>query len=52
MAGTLLAFRSCLFSEFGFPFWQFFYSTISSFIFLVLGITFFRKAEITLADKL
>jgi lipopolysaccharide transport system permease protein len=52
IAGTLLAFRACLFNNFDFPVWQFVYSTISSLIFLMIGITLFRKAEIYFADRL
>lgn len=52
MAGTLLAFRSCVFSDFPFPLMQWAYSVIVSLFFLVLGTTMFRKAEVYFADKL
>ena len=52
MAGTLLAFRSCLFYDFPFPFWLFMYSSLVSVIFLIVGTIMFKKAEIYFADKL
>ncbi len=52
MAGTLLAFRSCLFNDFPFPFWEFGYSCVVSVIFLVVGTIMFKKSEIYFADKL
>lgn len=52
MAGTLLAFRSCLFQKFPFPFWQFIYSLFLSLILIVIGVVMYKKTEIYLADKL
>jgi lipopolysaccharide transport system permease protein len=52
MAGTLLAFRSCLFHDFPFPFEQFAYSCIFSISCLIFGTKMFRRAEVFFADKL
>lgn len=52
MAGTLLAFRACLFKNFPFPFWQFIYSVSISIILVLIGITMYKKTEIYLADKI
>ena len=52
MAGTLLAFRSCLFHDFPFPLWQFIYSVIISMILFTISLLVFRRADIYLADKL
>jgi len=51
-AGMLLAFRSCWFTDFPFPFWQFLYSCIASVLFLIIGTTMFRKAEMYFSDSL
>lgn len=52
MAGTLLAFRSCLFNDFLFPFWLFIYSIFISIITVIVGIKVYRRAEIYFADKI
>lgn len=52
MAGTLLAFRSCMFLGFPFPLWQFIYSCFFAIFILIVGTTMFRRAEIYFADKL
>jgi lipopolysaccharide transport system permease protein len=52
MAGTLLAFRSCLFNEFPFPLWQFMYSVIFTLLVFFVGLKMYRRAEIYFADKL
>lgn len=51
-AGMLLAFRSCLFYDFVFPVWQFAYSCLATLIFMVVGITMFRRSEMYFSDKL
>lgn len=52
MAGTLLAFRSCMFDNFPFPLYQWIYSLIFSVVALVIGSIMFRRAEVIFADKL
>jgi lipopolysaccharide transport system permease protein len=52
MAGTLLAFRSCLFGEFSFPMWQFVYSVLFSILAVSVGVVVYRRAEIYFADKI
>lgn len=52
IAGTLLAFRSCIFNDFSFPLWQWAYSVVFSFLILFVGTTMFRRAEVYFADKL
>ncbi|MBI5055283.1 MAG: ABC transporter permease [Nitrospirae bacterium] len=52
MAGTLLAFRSCMFSDFPFPVSQWAYSAVFSCVILVIGTIMYRHAEIYFADKL
>ena len=52
IAGTLLAFRSCLLHNFHFPFWQFIYSCCFTILLLIVGTVMFRRAEIYFADKL
>ena len=52
MAGTLLAFRSCMFNDFPFPFLQWGYSVAFSFVILIVGTTMYRRAEVYFADKL
>jgi lipopolysaccharide transport system permease protein len=52
MAGTLLAFRSCLFHPFPFPAWQFLYSGFLTLTLLALGIRIFRRTEAYLVDAL
>ncbi len=52
MAGTLLAFRSCLFNDFPFPFWQWMYSLAFSLVFIIAGIRMYRRADMHFADKL
>lgn len=52
MAGTLLAFRSCLFGEFPFPLWQWIYSVCFTLFAVVVGTTMYRRAESYFADKL
>jgi lipopolysaccharide transport system permease protein len=52
MAGTLLAFRSCLFNEFAFPVWQWIYSIGATLILMSIGLVTYQKMEAFLADKL
>ncbi len=52
MAGTLLAFRSCLFNDFPFPLWQWLYSLVFSLLFLIAGLRMYRRADMHFADKL
>jgi lipopolysaccharide transport system permease protein len=52
MAGTLLAFRSCLFAPEPFPVGQWAYAAAVSVLVLVLGIRIFRAAESQFADRL
>ena len=52
MAATLLAFRSCLFSDFPFPLWKWLYSVVFSLVFLLVGVRMYRRAEIYFADQL
>lgn len=52
MAGTLLAFRSCLFGGFPFPLWQFLYSVVCSLVFLVIGVSMYQRAEASFVDRL
>ena len=52
MAGTLLAFRSCLFSDFPFPLWEFIYASILSIILLITAVKLYSKTESYFADKL
>lgn len=52
MAGTLLAFRACLFHHFPFPFYQFLYSCLFSTVCLIIGMKIFKKAESYFADAL
>lgn len=52
MAGTLLAFRSCLFQQFPFPLWQFAYSSGLTALLLLIGTRMYQRAESYLADKL
>ncbi len=52
MAGTLLAFRSTMFSDFPFPLWQWIFSVIFSFVILIIGVKMYRNAEALFADKL
>jgi lipopolysaccharide transport system permease protein len=52
MAGTLQAFRSCLFHGYPFPGWQFAYSVFMTIALLAVGITMYRRAEVYFADRL
>lgn len=52
MAGTLLAFRSCLFQQFPFPVWQFSYSVGLTLLLLVIGTRMYRRTEVYFAEKL
>jgi len=52
MAGPLLAFRSCMFSDFPFPLWQWIYSMFFSVLMFIAGTTMYRRAEVYFADKL
>jgi len=52
MAGTLLAFRSCLFQQFPFPLWQFAYSSGLTALLFFVGARMYRRAESYLADHL
>jgi lipopolysaccharide transport system permease protein len=52
MAGSLLAFRSCLFAEFPFPVWQWAYSVAFSVAALLFGTRIYGKAEAYFADRL
>ncbi len=52
MAGILLAFRSTLFADFPFPFWQWLYSVLATILFLALGLLIYHKVEAFIADKL
>ena len=52
MAGTLLAFRSCLFYNFPFPVWEFIYAFAISFVLLFAAIKLYGKTESYFADKL
>ena len=53
MAGILLAFRACLFSDFPLPaWWQIQYSVCFSIIILFVGLRMFHRAEMYFMDKL
>jgi lipopolysaccharide transport system permease protein len=52
MAGTLLAFRSCLFDDFSFPVWQWMYSIAATFLLVSIGLVIYQKVEAFLVDKL
>jgi lipopolysaccharide transport system permease protein len=52
MAGTLLAFRSCLFNDFAFPVWQWSYSTIATLLIVSISLLIYQRVEAFLADKL
>lgn len=52
MAGTLLAFRSCMFADFPFPLEEWVYSLIFSFVILIIGTIIYRKTEFMFVDKL
>ncbi len=52
MAGTLLAFRSCLFQQHPFPLGQFAYSAALTALLLFIGARIYRRAESYLADHL
>ena len=52
MAGTLLAFRSCLFYNFPFPVWEFIYAFAISIVLLFGAIKLYGKTESYFADKL
>ncbi len=52
IAGTLLAFRSCLFDDFPFPWWQWIYSSIATLLLLAIGTVIYKRVEAFIADKL
>ena len=52
IAGTLLAFRSCLFDDFPFPWWQWIYSIIATLLLLAIGTVTYKRMEAFIADKL
>ncbi len=52
VSGSLLAFRSCLFSGYPFPLYEFLYSSLGSVIILMMGIRMHRRVDTFLADKL
>ena len=52
IAGTLLAFRSCLFDDFPFPWWQWIYSSIATLFLLAIGTVIYKRVEAFIADKL
>jgi lipopolysaccharide transport system permease protein len=52
MAGTLLAFRSCLFQTFPFPVWQFGYSIVTTVFLLFVGVRLYRRTEVYISDRL
>jgi lipopolysaccharide transport system permease protein len=52
VAGTLLAFRACVFAAGDFPLWQWTYSVLFSAAVLLVGFRMFRSAEADFADRL
>jgi lipopolysaccharide transport system permease protein len=51
-AGTLLAFRACLFADFPFPVWEFVFACVLSIILTYTAIKLYGRTESYFADKL
>jgi lipopolysaccharide transport system permease protein len=52
LVGSLLAFRSCLFADPAFPWWEWAYSCAVSLAFVAVGVYLYRRAEGVLAERL
>lgn len=52
MAGTLLAFRGCLFDDFDFPWGQWLYAIVATLVLLLIALAYYHRVEAYIADKL